>query len=118
MKTYAKLTAEIVKLRAQLALKVAQRKESIAGGSEPKSIWCLEGLGVEGDWFLWTALADNSYDEALEYLREHCGGFGQYWKLPNGDLDLSKWRVIRYRAVRATKQATFRFEQKDLKAAA
>ncbi len=128
------LGGAIAKLKAELAEKIKQRKEAKAAAKKDSrklhikacakkdkphqvsaTIWCLEASYQDGTWGHWITLSESSpktYREALNYLRAKEPEMGQGWKLPNGKLDMTRWRIMRYHAVRDALVPTYRLEQK------
>ena len=123
----AKLKAE---LKAKLELARAQRKaakklavkkhhQACKGKDRPdmteRRIFCIECHYTNG-WGVCATLTNDRpecYREALEYLRKNGGGYGAWARLPNGELNMILFRVMRYHAVRASLSTTYRLRNGD-----
>lgn len=124
----AKLKAE---LKAKLELARAERKaakklatknhhQACKGKDRPEDtecrIFCIETHYGDGRWCVSATLANDRpkcYREALEHLRAKESDYGAWAKLPSGKLNMSKFRVMRYHAVRASLSTTYRLRQED-----
>ena len=121
LKAELKAKLELAREQRKAAKKLAVKKhhQACKGKDRPdmteRRIFCIECHYTNG-WGVIATLSNDRpecYREALEYLRKNGGGYTAWARLPNGELNMSKFRVMRYHAVRASLSTTYRLRQGD-----
>lgn len=72
-----------------------------------------------GEWYPSFALnsicaGPELWAEALKFLRDGTRSYGEWVRLPSGEINAKMWRVVKYSAKRKSHKATYRFKQEDL----
>ncbi len=104
------------KIRLRIRSKKDQKRKNDIGAVNKATIYCLEYLASDGKWYLWDALRkEKPYSDALAIIQRFSLNACSIWKLPGGEMDASKWRIMRYSAIQGNKIPTWRVEQEHLK---
>lgn len=121
LKAELKAKLELAREARKAAKKLAVKKhyKACKGKDRPymteRRIFCIECHYTNG-WGVCATLSNyrpECYREALEYLRENGVLYGPWAKLPNGEMNMSMFRVMRYHAVRASLSTTYLLRQDD-----